>query len=212
MTEEMSARELFRKAYENRYTWDESFPGYTMDITFLRGEEVFTGSARINPDLKAEVFGIEDEGAKKELQNQLWEIGIHRIRKTFEETHGNNTFTLGATDETGATEIVMGGKAEGDHYKIRNNEVCLVYRLIRGLFVTINTFSSHDTGAGYLSHCYDSIYRDAKTGELKGGKSEFEDSYEKIGGYHILTSRRIQSEEEGGKVTREFGFSNIKLL
>jgi hypothetical protein len=212
MTEQMEARELFRAAYENRYTWEKNFPGYTMDITFKRGDEVFTGRARVNPDLKAEVFDVEDEQAKKEIQFQLWEIAIHRIRRTFEETHGGNTFTLGATDETGAIEIIMGGKAEGDRYKIRNNEVCLVHRQIHGVFVTINTFSSHDTGAGYLSHRYDSIYSDPKTGEVKGGKSEFEDNYEKIGNYYILTSRLIQSEEEGGKVTKEFGFSSIKLL
>lgn len=212
MTEQREARELFRTAYDNRYTWDKNFPGYTMDISFKRGNEVFTGKARVNPDLKAEVFNIEDEEAKKEIQGQLWEIAIHRIRRTFEETHGNNTFSFGATDETGAVEILMGGKAAGDRYKIRNNEVCLVHRHIHGVVVTINTFSSHNTGEGYLSHRYDSIYCDPKTGEIKGGKSEFEDNYEKIGNYYILTNRIIQSEEDGGKVIREFGFSNIKLL
>lgn len=212
MTEQKEARELFRAAYENRYTWDKNFPGYAMDITFKRGERVFTGRARVNPDLKAEVFDVEDEEAKKEIQNQLWEIAIHRIRRTFEETHANNTFSLGETDETGAVEILVGGKAQGDRYKIRNNEVCLVHRQIHGVVVTINTFSSHDTGSGYLSHRYDSIYSDPKTGELKGGRSEFEDNYEKIGNYYILSKRIVQSEEDSKIVTNEFGFSNITLL
>jgi hypothetical protein len=212
MTEQKEARELLRAAYENRYTWDKNFPGYTMDITFKRGDEVFTGRAKINPDLKAEVFGVEDEEAKKEIQNQLWEIAVHRIRRSFEDTHGSNTFTLGETDKTGATEILVGGKSKGDRYKIRHREVCLVHRHIHGVVVTINTFSSHDTGAGYLSHRYDSIYHDPKTGEPKSGRSEFEDNYEKIGDYYILTNRTIESEEDGKKVKREFGFSNIKLL
>ncbi|MGB7060185.1 MAG: DUF3386 family protein, partial [Geitlerinemataceae cyanobacterium] len=28
MTEQMEAREIMRAAYENRYTWDNNFPGY----------------------------------------------------------------------------------------------------------------------------------------------------------------------------------------
>jgi hypothetical protein len=212
MTQSIEARELMRAAYENRYTWDRNFPGYTTDVTLKRGDEVFSGKAKVNSDLSAEVFGIEDEQAKKEIHAQLWEIAIHRIRRSFDETHGKNTFTYGAPDETGAVELLLGGKSEGDRYKLRNNEVCLVHRHIHNVVVTINTFSSHDTGEGYLSHRYDSIYRDPKTGELKGGRSEFEDNYEKIGDYFILTSRIIKTEEDGQIVTREYGFSNIKLL
>jgi hypothetical protein len=213
MTERrIEARDLFRAAYENRYTWEKNFPGYTADVTFKRGNEVFRGKVRVNPDLSGEVFDIADEQAKKEIHGQLWETAIHRIRRTFEETHGKNTFSYGDTDETGAVEILVGGKSQGDRYKVRNNEVCHVHRHIHGVVVTIDTFSSHDTGEGYLSHRYDSIYRDPKTGEVKAGRSEFEDNYEKIGKYYILTSRIIQTEENGQKVTREFGFSNVKLL
>ena len=35
---QVSARDLFRTAYENRYTWDSSFPGYTADVTFTSGD------------------------------------------------------------------------------------------------------------------------------------------------------------------------------
>ncbi|MGJ3254568.1 MAG: DUF3386 domain-containing protein, partial [Elainellaceae cyanobacterium] len=175
-----SARNLFRAAYENRYTWDKSFPGYTADVTYRQDDKTFTAKARVSPDLKADVSDIEDEDAKKAIHGQLWEIAIHRIRRSFEDTHGDNTFSYGETDETGAVEILMGGKAEGDRYKVRDNEVCLVHRHIHGVVVTINTFSSHDTGEGYLSHNYDSVYHDPKTGEQRGGRSEFVDEYEKV--------------------------------
>ncbi|MUG98137.1 DUF3386 family protein [Scytonema sp. UIC 10036] len=209
---QVSAQELFRAAYENRYTWDNNFPGYTADVTYKHGEKVFALNVRVNANLKAEVFDVEDEQANRALNNQLWEIAIHRIRRTFEETHGANTFRYGATDETGAVEILMGGKAEGDRYKVRNNEVCLVHRHIHGVVVTINTFSSHDTGEGYLSHTYDSVYHDPKTGEQKGGRSEFEDEYEKVGDYVILNRRLIRTETDNQVHTQEFIFSNIKLL
>ncbi|MER3493635.1 MAG: hypothetical protein C4323_15715 [Mastigocladus sp. ERB_26_2] len=209
---QVSAQELFRAAYENRYTWDHNFPGYTADITYKQDEQVFTGKIRVNANLKAEVFEVEDEQAKQAINHQAWEIAVHRIRRSFEETHGANTFSYGDTDETGAVEIIVGGKSAGDKYKVRNNIVSLVHRHIHGVVVTINTFSVHDTGEGYLSHTYDSVYHDPQTGEQKGGRSEFEDQYEKVGNYFILNRRFISTDTKSQPSIQEFIFSNIQLL
>ena len=204
-----SARALFRAAYENRYTWDQHFPGYTTDVTFKQGDKTYTGTAKVNPDLTAEVFGIEDEAALKQVKGQLWEVAIHRVRREFEQTHAKNQFAFGETDDTGAVEILVEGKSTGDKYKVRNDEVVLVHRHIHGVVVTINTFSTHDTGEGYLSHTYDSVYHDPKTGEQKQGRSEFTDEYKKVGDYFILTRRAIAA-DEGEDM--ESLFSTIQLL
>lgn len=208
----IEARELFRAAYENRYTWDRNFPGYTADVIYQRGDQIFTGQVRVNQDLSTEVLNVDNLVIKKELHSQLWEIAIHRIRRAFEDTHGQNTFTYGETDDTGAVELLVGGESKGNSYKVRNNEVCYVHRHIHGVVVTINTFSSHDTGEGYLSHCYNSVYHDLQTGKLKGGTNNFEDNYEKVGSYYILASRIIQTEEQGQTTTEVFNFSKIQLL
>ncbi|NEP61421.1 MAG: DUF3386 domain-containing protein [Symploca sp. SIO2G7] len=205
----LSARDVMRAAYENRYTWDSNFPGYTMDVEFKHSDQTYTGSARVNPDLSAEVFDIEDEAALKMVKGQLWEVAIHRVRREFETTHGKNTFAFGETDDRGAVELLVEGKSTGDKYKILNNEVAMVHRHIHGVVVTINTFSTHDTGAGYLSHIYDSVYHDPKTGEQKKGHAEFTDEYDKVGNYFVLTRRAIASMDEG---SMEFNFSNIQLL
>jgi Protein of unknown function (DUF3386) len=208
----LAAQDLFRAAYENRYTWDTQFPGYTADVTYAQDAQVFTGQARVSGDMKAEVLNVADEDAQKAIHGQLWEISIHRVRRSFEDTHSKNTFTYGETDSTGAVELIMGGKSEGDLYKVRDNEVCLVHRHIHGVVVTINTFSSHDTGEGYLSQSYDSVYHDPTTGEQKGGKSLFTDTYEKVGLYWILNRRVIETATDDGPVTQDFAFSNIQLL
>ncbi len=126
----LTARELFRTAYENRYTWDKNFPGYTADVTFKDNDRTFTGQVRVNEDMSTEVFNIEDEQALAQVKSQLWETSIHRVRRSFEDVHGQNTFRYGNTDETGAVEILMGGKSEGDRYKLRDKEVCHVHRHI----------------------------------------------------------------------------------
>ena len=209
---QISAQELFQAAYQNRYTWDENFPGYTADITYKYNDQVITGQVRIEANMKAEVLNVEDEAAKKAIHGQAWEIAVHRVRRAFEHTHGANTFRLGHTDATGAVEIFVGGKSEGDKYKVRNNEVCHVHRLIHGTFVTIDTFSSHDTGEGYLSHTYNSVYHDPETGTQKGGKSDFTDEYEKVGNYYILNRREINTEIAENISIQDFIFTNIELL
>ncbi len=208
---QLSAQDLFRAAYENRYTWDSDFPGYTADVTYTQDDQTFTGQVRVTPDLKAEVEGVEDEAAQKAIHGQMWEIAVHRVRRSFEQTHGQNTFTYGAVDADGATEIFVEGKAMGDRYKVKHNEVCLVHRHIHGVVVTIHTFSSHDTGEGYLSHRYDSVYHDPETNAQKGGKSLFEDLYTQVGKYWILNQRTIETEAEGKTHRQVFAFNNIQL-
>lgn len=210
-----SARDFFRAAYENRYTWDDQFLGYTADVTYRCGDAEFHGKATVSPDprmgFKGDVTGIEDEAVLKAVQGQLWEIAVHRVRRPFEKTHGENTFSYGETKANGAVELLMGGKAEGDRYEVNNNEVTLVHRHMHGTVVTIHTHSSHDTGAGYLSHKYDSVYADPKTGEPTSGVSLFEDEYEVVDGYHILNRRAI-APQDGSAPVAEYLFSNIQLL
>ncbi|BDA39609.1 DUF3386 domain-containing protein [Candidatus Atelocyanobacterium thalassae] len=208
----IDARDLFRAAYENRYTWDINFPGYTANITFQENDQVFSGQIKINKDLSSEVFNIQDKEALAQIKSQLWEITIHRVRRSFEDTHSQNFFRYGSVDKKGFVEILMGGKSEGDSYKVYNNEICHVHRHIHGIVVTINTFSSHDTGEGYLSHCYDSIYHDPKTGQVKTEKRDFEDSYHKVGNYYILSNRIIKGQEKENSLIKNFSFSCIELL
>ncbi len=207
--QEVSARAIVQAAYENRYTWDKAFPGYTTDVTLKLGDKVVQGTAKVNPDLSAEVFGVEDDEAHKIIKNQLWEVAIHRVSRPFEQSHGSNTFEVEGTDEDGGIKIAVNGKAAGDAYKVKDNEFTMVHRHIHGVVVTINTFSSYDTGSGYLSHTYDSVYRDPKTGEVKQARSEFTDDYTQVGGYTILTKRTVTSEDGP---TMEISFSNIELL
>ena len=213
MAESRSAQELFQAAYENRYTWGPGFPGYTAAVKYQKGDEVLTGNILVKANLSAEVTGIDNEEVRKSIIGQLREVAIHRVRRTFAETHSMNTFAYGETDATGAVEILMPQKPMGDRYKLRNNEVCHVHRHLHGIMVTIDTFSSHDTGEGYLSHRFDSIYADPETGVVKSEKIVFEDNYQKVGGYQLLSQRIIEGVEEDGKPsTTEFSFSNFELL
>lgn len=207
----VDARELFRAAYENRYTWDEHFPGFTADLTLTRDGQTYGGQVIVNKDLSYEVLGVADEQAKKEMTNFVWEVVTHRRHTPFDKAHGKNSFTLGATDETGATEILVSGDAMGSNYKIRNREICEVSRVMNGVAFVIHHKHSLDTGNGYISTGYDIVYRNAETGEITQRKS-VELTFEKIDNYYMLTSEVVQGEEQGKPFGMAAVFSNIQYL
>jgi hypothetical protein len=212
MTETNQARDRFRAAYENRYTWDENFPGYTTKLELKQGEQVYTGNIRVNSDLSVEVTGIEDEKVEESVYNHMRDVITHRKRNSFEQAHGKSSFSLGEEDSTGAVEILVKGDAMGSNYKIRGTEICQVSRVMGPIAFVINTNESLDTGEGYISTGYNAIFRNSKTNELKG-KREFKESYAKFGDYYLPTHQLIESiDQDGEKMTIEFIFSEIELL
>lgn len=206
-----SARELFRAAYENRYTWDENFPGYSADVQLKQGDEVYTGKVRINRDLSVEVTGIEDEQVQEGIYTQLRDVVTHRKRSQFDSAHGKNEFNVGKTDETGATQILVTGDAMGSNYKIRGKEICQVSRVMGRMAFVIDTHESLDTGEGYLATRYDAVFRNPQTDEVTA-VLKFEESYEKVGEYYLMTRQVVQEYKQGDRLVTEFNFSNVKLL
>ena len=212
MTQTLTAQDLFRAAYENRYTWDADFPGYGATVTLRGGGMTHRGQVQVNADFTFEVLNIADEAAQRQIKSQLWEITIHRVRHSFAETHGKNTFALGETDETGAVEILVSGAAMGNRYKVRDNTVCFVHRQIRDVVVNIHTFETLTTDRGYLSTGYRSVYLDPETGTNKGPATVFEDTFEEVGGYYLLTRRLIRTTDNDSPQVTEIEFSKVRLL
>lgn len=211
MTQQTSARELFQAAYESRYTWDENFPGYSADVQVKQGDEVYTGKIRINRDLSVEVTGIEDEQVQESVYTQLRDIVTHRKRSAFEKSHGKNEFNLGKSDETGAVEILVKGDAMGSNYKVRGTEICQVSRVMGRMAFVIDTQESLDTGNGYVASRYDVVFRNPQTNDVTR-VMKFEDTFEKVGDYYLMTKQVIHSYENGQRTTTEFNFSNVRLL
>lgn len=208
---EQNARDLFKAAYENRYTWDSNFPGYSADINLKQGSEVYNGQISIKADLSVEVTGIPDEEVQQSVYTQLRDIVTHRKRSSFEASHGKNSFTLGNNDQTGAVEILVEGDAMGSNYKVRGKEICLVSRVMGRMAFVINTHKSLETPEGCIASDYNAIFRNPQTNEIIR-ELEFKDSYQKFGNYYIMTSQVVNSTEKGQKTTTEFNYSNIKLL
>ena len=211
---EINCKEIFRKAYENRYTWKNDFHGYQGKCIFLTNNNIHKGDFVLGKDFKPNIQKIEDEKIVKSIASQLFEVCIHRVKREFQSVHSENDFNLLKNSESGI-EISISGKNEGDKYRVKDKCINMVYRKIHGTIIQIFVDEFLDTGIGFLSKKYSSQQIDPVTLKLKSQKLKYEDQFVNVSNenYWILNSRTIKylnknQEEE----IQKFVFEDIQLL
>ncbi len=204
--------DLFKSAYENRYTWEPGFRGYQGRCVFKDNRNTYEGSFELTKDFKSIIAGIEDKNIIDKISNQLWEVSIHRVRRPFEKVHGNNSFIVGDTDQFGM-EVLVCGQNKGDKYRLRNNIITMVHRHIHGRLITIFNKNVFDTGHGYLSKEYTSQYKDPSTGNPSAAVINFNDKFIKLdrSDYWILGSRQVTSDKFMGNPSSYQSYTFLDL-
>ena len=211
---QINCKEIFRKAYENRYTWKNHFNGYQGKCIFLINNSIHEGKFLLGKDFKPHIQNIADEKIVKSIASQLFEVSIHRVKREFRSVHSENKFNLLKSSEIGI-EMTVSGKNEGDKYRVKNNLINMVYRKIHGTIIEIFVDEFLDTGTGYLSKRYTSQQIDPITLKANSQKLEYEDKFLNIGkeNFWILNSRTIkylnQNQEEE---IQKFVFEDLSLL
>ncbi len=211
----LSASDAFHEAYKSRYTWDEQFPGYSAEVSINYQGKLNQGIVRVKPDLSVDVINI-NEDVRELIENQLRMEVIHRRRVPFEKLHGDKSFELEGTDESGALKIREVGDNMDSHYIVQDKVITQVNRKFGDVAVTVDTLGTAKNPEGYLVTHFQTTFRDAKTGEILE-KQEVRDAHEKIGKYYILTYRTIRSTKEDNSEEKLAAdtlirFNNIQLL
>ncbi len=211
---EINCKELFKNAYERRYTWDTKFSGYKGKCIFSVNTDTYKGNFILGKDFKPEIDNIDDKKIVKSISSQLFEVSIHRVKREFKEIHSKNNFNLIRDSESGI-EMMVSGKSEGDKYRVKNNCINMVYRKIHGIIIEIFVQEFFDTGNGILSKKYTSQQIDPNNLKANSLKLEYEDRFINIGSQDvwILNSRSIKylnknREEE----IQKFIFEDLSLL
>ena len=211
---EINCKELFKNAYERRYTWDSKFSGYKGKCIFSVNNDTYKGNFVLGKDFKPEIHNIDDQKIVKSISSQLFEVSIHRVKREFKEIHSKNNFNLIKDSESGI-EMMVSGKSEGDKYRVKNNCINMVYRKIHGIIIEIFVQEFFDTGNGFLSKKYTSQQIDPNTLKANSLKLEYEDRFINIGSQDIwiLNSRSIKylnkNQEED---IQKFIFEDLSLL
>jgi len=152
---DINCKEIFKKAYENRYTWKKDFHGYQGKCIFLTNNNIHKGNFLLGEDFKPNIQKIEDEKIVQSIASQLFEVCIHRVKREFKSVHSENNFNLLKNSESGI-EMSVSGKNQGDKYRVKNNCINMVYRKIHGTIIEIFVEEFLDTGKGSLSKKYSS--------------------------------------------------------
>ena len=211
---EINCKEIFRKAYENRYTWNKNFNGYKGKCIFSTNSNIHVGNFLLGKDFKPHIQEIDDERITKSIASQLFEVCIHRVKREFQSVHSENNFNFLKISENGI-DMGVTGKNEGDKYRVKNDYINMVYRKIHGNIIEIYVNDFFNTGLGYLSKKYSSQQIDPVTLKSNSQKLEYDDEFINVGegNYWILKSRTIkflnQNKEEE---IQKFIFEDLCLL
>jgi hypothetical protein len=206
-----NALEVFRNAYENRYTWDRNFPGYTATVEINQDGQQFQGRIQVNRDFSTKVTGIEDKKVEKSVADQLAMMITHRRNVPFDLSHGKHSFTVGETTPSGAFKIEQFGEGTPSSYEVKSQKITQVNRLMGAVAVKVDLLEQENTPKGYLGTHYIATFTYVQTGDLLE-TVDFQDTYEKVGNYYIPSRQIIRTLEPGQKSTMDIKLSNIQLL
>ena len=192
--------DIFKEAYNCRYTWPKIFKGYSGKCIFVENENAIQGDFNLDSSFKAQIINISDNNIVKRISSQLFEVAIHRVKREFTEVHKKNNFKfLGVSDKGMKIEVL--GKNEGDKYIVKDKKINMVFRKIHGVVIEIFVKEFIDTGDGFLSKKYSSQQLDMETLTPKSKILEYEDNFLNLGVNNIwvLESRIIKYSDEFDK-------------
>jgi len=199
-TSKFNCKEIFKEAYNNRYTWPDKFNGYSGVCIFVENEKSFEGKFVLDSNFKPKITNISDNNIVKGISSQLFEVAIHRVKRAFNEVHKNNNFQFLEESEEGLKIEVL-GKNEGDKYIVKDKKINMVFRKIHGVIIEIFVKEFLDTGYGFLSKKYTSQQLDIETLNPKSKKLEYVDNFINLGINNMwaLESRYIKFIDDNGK-------------
>ena len=200
ISSKFNCKEIFQEAYESRYTWPNSFNGYSGKCIFIENEKSIKGNFILNKDYKPQVSNILDSNIVKQISSQLFEVAIHRVKREFNEVHKNNNFKFLDESEKGLL-IKVFGKNDGDKYIVKDKKINMVFRKIHGVIIEIFVQEFIDTGDGFLSKKYSSQQLDIETLTPKSKVFQYEDNFVNLGinNIWVLESRFIKYLDDNDK-------------
>ena len=203
ISSKFNCKEIFKKAYENRYTWPNKFNGYKGKCIFVENEKSIEGEFILDSNFKPKIINISDKNIVKGISSQLFEVAIHRVKREFTEVHKNNNFKFLGESEKGMKIEVL-GKNEGDKYIVKDKKINMVFRKIHGVIIEIFVQEFIETGNGYLSKKYSSQQLDIETLTPKSKILEYEDNFVDLGVNNIwvLKSRIIKFLDDNDKANK----------
>lgn len=206
------ARELLQAAFAKTARWQPDFKGFQADLRInVNGKET-KGTVTVKGPRDVTVV-IDDAELQTWAQNQIGMIAVHRGPRTFQESDGKHTLTLGGEEQHPLGQrITIHGDGMGSWYRVKDNRITQINRNMPQAAFTINVEDSAVTqDQHHLTTRYTVYYFSPKDRSLKNVDS-FSDTHIRVGNSDLPATRRIISYENGEIVVRSLTFENHKML
>ncbi len=206
------ARALVRKAFEKTARWQPDFKGFTADLEININGKVSKGSVTVKGPKEVQA-ALPDADLQKWAEGQIGMIAVHRGPRSFDESDGKFTLTLGEdVDHPFGPKVWINGDGMQSFYRIKGDRIVQINRKMPHMAFTINVEESATTADGKaLTTRYTVYYYSPKDGKLANVES-FTDSHTRVDQSDLPATRRIIGYENGEMVVKTLTFSNHKML
>ncbi len=206
------ARALLRKAFEKTARWQPDFKGFTADLEININGKVSKGSVTVKGPKEVQAT-LPDPDLQKWTEGQIGMIAVHRGPRSFDESDGKFTLTLGEdVDHPFGPKVWINGDGMQSFYRIKGDRIVQINRKMPHMAFTINVEESATTADGKaLTTRYTVYYYSPKDGKLANVES-FTDSHTRVDQSDLPATRRIIGYENGEMVVKTLTFSNHKML
>ncbi len=206
------ARALLRKAFEKTARWQPDFKGFTADLEININGKVSKGSVTVKGPKEVQA-ALPDADLQKWAEGQIGMIAVHRGPRSFDESDGKFTLTLGEDlDHPFGPKVWINGDGMQSFYRIKGDRIVQINRKMPHMAFTINVEESATTADGkFLTTRYTVYYYSPKDGKLANVES-FTDSHTRVDQSDLPATRRIIGYENGEMVVKTLTFSNHKML
>jgi len=206
------ARRLLRAAFEKTARWQPDFKGFTADLVVnVNGQEA-KGTVTVKGPREVTV-ALPDPELQKWAEGQIGMIAVHRGPRSFEESDGKYSLTLG--DDPAhpfGRSVRIHGDSMHSFYRIKDDRITQINRKMPHMAFTINVEESAITQDGkYLTTRYTVYYYAPQDGRLTNVES-FTDTHTRVAASDLPATRRIIAYENGQVVVRLLTFTNHKML
>jgi hypothetical protein len=212
MVDDPEARKLFRRAYEQLYTWPTKFPGFQADFTLAQAGVHVKGTVTVSPELKMKV-AADDKRAGQQVEAEISQFVAHLRDQPFETKFGAAALSFGEKDAGLGTRINVSGEGTmGTGYQVKEGTIHQIshsYGRVR--FVVNHTdFLKSDDGR-LLATSYRITYYSNETHQVVDDV-EFKDEFAKVGDLW-LPKKRVKTDTAKGQTTVvELELSNHRVI
>ncbi len=210
--DEPAARDLLRRAFESTYRWNPAFKGFSSRLSIQEAGKALDGTISVQlPD--SVTVSLPDPDVQKWAEGQIGMMAVHRGHRSFDQSDGRHTLTLGKDDNHPlGRSLAIHGDSMNSTYRVLGRQIRQINRSMGPVRFTINVEDSLNTPEGkHLTTRYTVYYFHPKDGSIKQVDS-ITDDHAVVEGVYLPGTRRIISAEGGEVRVRVMAFSGHTLL